>query len=450
MLLTITGASAAVGQPPHPGTVAARDSQEPAGLVVERVEFDGNTRTSTGLALTAAGLGVGEPASPCAILAAAERLRGSHLFRDVQVRTRRGSEPGRVVVVFVVRENRPHLRLGLGYEDLSGWYLIPVQLNMDNASGRGEGLSLNTRLGYRVAGLDLTLRRADLQVPRNYWEVRLRGEGQDRVYFLDSTETRHHIDRGALDLRLGRQLARPFSLDAWVSFETTEADSNAEVYRERASQGLQRGDEVAFADLPPEIQRDLRRRPQARLGLALVLDRRSGGGMGTRGLWGRVSGEGVFSEHGDFGSWQWDLRGYLPVARGALLAARTRAGSVSPEAPFYERFYLGGLYTVRGFPSQSLSPPHGNLNFGTGSLELRTSWIGPDSDPRLVGLMFLDAGVGWNRGAPAAGDIAVGAGYGFRLRVPWLGHIGVDVGRPLTSTPVEEAFHLNASLGWTF
>jgi hypothetical protein len=36
------------------------------------------------------------------------------------------------------------------------------------------------------------------------------------------------------------------------------------------------------------------------------------------------------------------------------------------------------------------------------------------------------------------------------VRIPWAGHLGVDVGTPLSSSPVDEAFHVNLSLGWTF
>ena len=62
------------------------------------------------------------------------------------------------MLVFDVQENRPHLRFGVGYEDFSSWYLLPAQLNADNLTGHGEALRLSARVGYRVAGVDLTLR----------------------------------------------------------------------------------------------------------------------------------------------------------------------------------------------------------------------------------------------------------------------------------------------------
>ncbi len=421
-----------------------------ARLVIERIDLTGNTRTETSIALLAAGLASGDPATSEAILVAADRLRESGLFRQVTVHTRPGSGPGRIVVVFAVQERRPHLRLGMGYEDLSGWYLIPVQLNMDNLTGHGETLNLSTRLGYRVSGIVLTLRRSRPGDPLSFWEARLRGEGQDRVYFLDETEIRHPVSRGGADLRVGHALAKRAGLETWLGFETVEADSAAEVYRDRPERDRHKGDEIPFELLPAEIRIGIGRRSQSRAGLALTLDTRRGAGLQSRGLWGRTGGEVVLSSTARFVSWQWDLRAYAPLADGILLAARTRAGAASADAPFHERFYLGGLYTVRGYPSQSLSPPGGHLRYATASVELRTAWIGTGAQPRLVGLVFLDLGSGWNHGAPDLRGGAAGAGYGFRLRLPWIGRLGVDIGIPLSASPVEEAFRVNLSLGWTF
>ena len=169
-----------------------------------------------------------------------------------------------------------------------------------------------------------------------------------------------------------------------------------------------------------------------------------------RGTWARLSGEGAYSSLGDYGSWQADARGYLPVTPELQLAVRVRAEAVSAGAPFYDRYYAGGMYTVRGFPSQSLSPPQGQLNLGAGSLELRHAWVGPASNPRFSAIAFVDGASGWSWSAPTWSDIAWGAGFGFRARVPWLGQLGIDVARPLTASPAREGFHLNSSLGWAF
>lgn len=437
--------------------IALRDSVTPPAtsrparaLTITRVEFTGLSRTSAARAERAAGLALPAAATREAIADAAARLRASRLFASVDPHTRPGGAPGEVVLVFDVREARPGVRFGLGYEDYSSWYLIPAQLQADNLTGHGEGLSLGARVGYRVTGLDLALRRPAPRETRDYWETRLRLEHLDRIYFLDGVETRHPLDRGSADLRVGRALGRTTALEAWLAFETTQVDSNASIYSERASQDRRKGETVPFADLPTAIQRDVRTRPQTRLGLALLVDGRRGAGLEARGVWARAAGEAVASKYGTFGSWQLDVRGYAPLGADVQLAARARAATLTPGAPFYERYHVGGLYTVRGYPSQSLTPPEGALNLGAASLELRTAWWGPASDPRFAAIAFVDAGFGWSHVAPSPRDIASGAGFGFRARVPWLGRLGVDVGRPLSSSPVKEAFHVNGSIGWAF
>lgn len=445
LLVACIAASPGRAQLPPPDT-----SRAPLVRSLERIEFTGLTRTSEALARRATGLELPAPATPERIESAAEHLRESRLFRSVEVHTRPGAVPGQVVLVFDVREARPVLRFGLGYEDFSGWYLIPAELAADNLTGHGEGLSLSPRIGYRTTGLDLTLRRPALTSARNFWEVRARGEAVDRVYYLDSTETKQRIQRGSTTLRVGRALPGSLALETWLAFESVGVDSNASVYTSRPLAGRNRGDLVPFATLPAAIQRDVRDRRQSRLGLAVKLDRRSGDGLAAHGVWARASAEGVVSDLGNFDAWQADARGYAPLSPGVQLAVRVRGAAVSHLAPFDERYYVGGLYTVRGYPSQSLSPPEGHLNIACASLELRHAWWGPPADPRVAAIAFLDAGTGWSRGTPAVRDASLGAGFGFRARVPWLGRLGIDVAHPMSRSPVHEAFHVYGSLGWAF
>ena len=47
-------------------------------------------------------------------------------------------------------------------------------------------------------------------------------------------------------------------------------------------------------------------------------------------------------------------------------------------------------------------------------------------------------------------DISMGAGWGLKLRFWWIGWLGLDMGIPLTPSPVDQSFHLNASIGRPF
>ena len=67
-----------------------------------------------------------------------------------------------------------------------------------------------------------------------------------------------------------------------------------------------------------------------------------------------------------------------------------------------------------------------------------------------MGLAFADLGTGWDPDLPSLDQSAASVGYGFRVRVPWIGPLGVDVGKPLSASPVDEAFRVNLSIGWTY
>ena len=433
-----------------PATAAEVPAAHEKSARIESILFEGNSRTQTGRAVEATGLRIGDTADPETIHAALERLLDSGLFRAADVSTRRGSPPAGLIIVFHVQENRPQLRLGAGYEDLTGWYLIPAELAFDNQLGRGERAAIGARLGYRVGGLFGAIRTT----PRrpSGWQLELRGDllGEDRVYFLDETETAHHIDRRAVLVGARRGIGGPLRLDLWAGLDRIDADSTANVYQRNETRDRDRGDEIPFEGLPILIQDDVGRRSLARVGFALSADARRGAEIRRRGIWGRADVEYATSGRGDFASAGLDTRAYLPVGERLQLAARVRGAAVSAKAPFYERLYLGGIYTVRGYPSQSISPPEGNLNLAVASIELRRAVIGPANRPLLAAIAFIDGGIGGNHGLARAAQSAAGVGFGYRLRVPWVGYLGVDAAHPLSTSPVDDAFHLNVSLGWAF
>jgi outer membrane protein assembly factor BamA len=431
----------------------ARASERP--LIVERIEIEGNTRTPEGTVLRYLGIRPGDATEPDSLLEAMEGLRASDLFRSVAYESRAGSERGRIVLHLTVEEKPVEFRFGAGYQDLSGWYLIPAELRFDNRLGRGEIARAHAKLGYRLAGVHLFYEEPRFGDGRNRWGASFFGTGGARVYFVEGVECRHNVTRAGLEAHIGREFFPGLAIEAGAGFETIEADSSAEAGEDDEIREIERGDELPFADLPAGIASDLGEAKRALLRVDLTWDSRSPlrvSGTPVSGFWGRLRATGTFSrEQGDdFPSLHADLRAYRGVGSAAL-AARLRGGATGGSAPWYDRFYLGGLYTVRGFPSQSLSAPEGETRFWSASAELRAPLVGSAANPRLAGVFFVDAGDSWRVDeAVTLNDVSVGAGYGLRLRVPWIGWLGLDVARPLTDSPVREAFHGNASIGMTF
>ncbi|MGQ0722482.1 MAG: BamA/TamA family outer membrane protein [Candidatus Eiseniibacteriota bacterium] len=434
---------------PHP--VAGADR----ALVLESIRIEGAARTGRSTVLDDLPLQEGSAVTPDQILDAVDELRRADIFAAVDFRTERGSERGRFVLVLVVEERGLDFRFGTGYHDLDGWYLIPAQLRFDNRLGRGERLRLQANVGYRIGGLELVMDDRRFAGGAGFWEAKLAGHAIDHPYFVDGVEYRHRVEQGEAGALAGWRMGRT-RVQFGARFERIDPDSSAEAAQDDPFRDIERGEELAFADLPGGVASRVGESERTVLHAQFEVDSRSRRRVSftpAAGVWGRVRAE-TFAGADDpsFSGVTADLRAYRAVAGGAL-ALRLRGGAVQTDAAFYDRYHLGGLYTVRGFPSQSLSPPEGDTRFWTAAVEFRAPLAGRPDRPRVLGFVFADAGDGWQQsGAGSAGgeDAAASAGFGFRIRVPWFDSLGIDFGMPITESPVDEAFHGNAALGWNF
>lgn len=445
---------------------AAQDAPSPAPLAeatespstfrplyLEEIVVRGNSRTSRDVVLRYLPLAPDQSVTPDRVVDAVASLRESDLFSRLDFRMEKGTERGRVRLVLDVEEKGAEFRFGTGYQDLDGWYLIPAELRLDNRMGRGEQSRLSVKLGYQIAGVEYRFRENRLGADgRMFWGASLGGYGLQRRYFLDDVQYRHAVGRGHLGAHVGRRLGRAWSLEVGARFETVDADSVPDAAEDDEARGLDRGDALPFDQLPAEIAAAVGERRGQVYHVQLAYDaraRRRVASTPERGAWGAVRVEGLVREGAEAVSATVDLRAYR-AALGGAFAARGRAGFVGDDSAFYDRFHLGGLYTVRGFALQSLSPPGGDTRFWSTTLEFRGPLLGRRDEPRVLGVLFVDAGQGWTDGSPHADDVSSAAGFGFRVRVPWLDTLGFDFGIPLGDREVAETFHASGALGWNF
>jgi outer membrane protein assembly factor BamA len=141
-----------------------------------------------------------------------------------------------------------------------------------------------------------------------------------------------------------------------------------------------------------------------------------------------------------------EVRGYLPIAKKFVLAARARLGTISGDVPATERYFGGGTSSMRGFGARQLSPfapslsdatvnlPVGGAGLFETSFELRTPPVFTVFGLDLNTLVFLDGG----DVTYAASDLDLStlhwaAGVGLRFVTP-IGPIGLDVAYRLNRT----------------
>lgn len=140
------------------------------------------------------------------------------------------------------------------------------------------------------------------------------------------------------------------------------------------------------------------------------------------------------------------------LERRVVLALRGSVGYLFDEAPFFERFYGGGLGSVRGFEFRGISPRDGPQDDAVGGdfLLLAGAEVSfPLYAESLRGVVFVDAGTVETNIEINTMRVAVGGGI--RMVIPFLGQvpIAVDFAWPLVEDEKDETQVISFSLGIT-
>ncbi|MDD5718245.1 MAG: BamA/TamA family outer membrane protein [Candidatus Krumholzibacteria bacterium] len=421
-------------------------------LTLESIELIGTDRTSLATVLQYLPLIPGQTIDQEALVAAVAELRASELFARVDFSTGPGSSRGRVILLLEVDEHGLDWRWAAGNSDLDGWYLVPLMVEAVNPTGRGDRLDLQLRWGFRHSGLLLNYARPRVGDGRDYWAARLSAIATERPWFADGVEYRQDVQTAGVAGVYGRRWNRNWLGELGLNLAAVSTAKEARAYSDAPDGSVSFDDEIRGAALPPGIRDGLGDDFRAIVHLDVQHDTRAGelrAGSPVAGVWGRLKGETVLQGPRSHWGLQADVRSYRNAPGGAL-ALRTRGAVVTERAPYYDRLYLGGMYSVRGFPTHSLSAPGGDTWLWSSSLEYRSRILGDARGTKLAGLLFVDAGAAGTFDGDDCPGVAVGAGYGARLRVWWLDWIGIDVGFPLTRRPIDQRFQVTASIGWSF
>ncbi len=140
--------------------------------------------------------------------------------------------------------------------------------------------------------------------------------------------------------------------------------------------------------------------------------------------------------------------------KGHVLEADGRAGIANSlsggDVPFYDRFYLGGLYSLRGFKYRNVGPrdptygttfgynqnmanePIGGDSYWFGSLEYSLPILDKDNGPSVRFELFYDAGAVGAGSYSFTGNFDDDAGIGLLLDIPHLGPLRLEYGVPIT------------------
>ena len=419
----------------------------PLYLTVERIEIRGNHKTRPEVIRRYLAFRRGDAVHSGILERSWERLAQTNFFKRVDIFTRPGSKKGRIVVVVEVEERKwPYFQFEGGHSDLDGWYFVPISFRFDNLFGRGNFASLRLYYGDRISKVSLSFSNPSVFDDFGYLDLEAYGGERRFIHYINARELEQRVEISGVNLRFGGN----HGLFKYLFFGW-----RSQMFRPAREARFTGTDSTLPAWLfPSPLKTDLMPLKIASFSLGLHADFRDHQLYPTRGLWGVIMYEKADEELGsqrDFDRFLVDLRLYQRLFGQSVLALHGKWGYTTREAPFYQRFYLAGANSLRGYSERRLTPVGYGSQLFLGQVEFRFPFsTRKTSNPKAVGVLFFDTGGIWLPDqAPHYLDFFRAVGFGFRLRLPIVGLTRLDFAFPLIKFE-EKDFKLHLSLGHAF
>lgn len=403
-------------------------------VFVEKINIKGNVRTRDHVIRREFKLSEGEAYDSGKLALTRRDLQYTGFFQEVSIDTNRGSQDDTVVIDAEVKE-RPTgvFGIGAGYSSAES-ALMAFRIQQDNLGGRGQKLTLRgqfsgIRQHYRLSFWDPSL--ADSTVGF--------GMGLTNVieeFPLYDQETKGFDTTFAKDFRDYWQGSLQYRLE---EIELKNINSSAF--------GIIGEGTTAVGSITPVLAYD-------------SLDSRYFPHRGSKQTYGIEFSAEPFGSDVEFWKLNADWRRYFEVKEDVVYHPRVRVGFAQgmggEDLPTFERFFVGGTSTVRGFKLRDIGPSIGEGKFrralgGEARFVLNNEVRYPlVPQINLSGVAFVDAGNVYEETDDFdPTDLRYGTGAGIRLLSP-VGPIGLDYGLKIDRQPGEKIGEFHLSLGSQF
>jgi len=411
---------------------------------IEKIEIRGNTKTKDRVLRRELAVAPGETFDMVRVKVSKARLEGLQYFEKVDARPEPTDIPNRKNLVIGVEEKSTgSVSLGAGFSSVDSvvGYVEYTQGNFDLANPplfTGAGQKFRARVQLGTQRQDYTMSFVE-----PWFTGRKLALGVDlykRTLSYQSLESLYDEDRTGARVSLTRALGSDFLIGS-LSYTIEDV-----------------GIVDVSSNAPTFIQRESGHSLLSKFGASLAFDTRNNTTLPNRGqrteLFTELTG-GPFGGDKNFYKIElksaWYFKGFMT---GDVLEVAARAGVAdslkdNEDVPFYERYYLGGLYSLRGFRYREIGPtetlfnststePSGGNTYWFATAEYSTPII-----ERLRFAVFYDIGMVYpgsysfepgKTGGLDTGSYADNWGIGLRLNLP-IGPLRLDYGIPITSPP---------------
>ncbi len=402
---------------------------------VGRIEITGNVKTRDKVIRREIPLAEGDLMNTMYLKLAKKRLERTGFFSTVNIETKPAEDLGdNYMNVFVHVEEQPtgSLMMGGGYSSAEAFGVM-VNLSEKNLFGTGRSISLNgefstKRIDYELSFFDPYFMDKNIAFSLNSYHERYEYDLYDEYTYGFSVSFGKNIWNWYTKAFVGYELR-------YVSLEDVDSDAPEFIKDE---EGGALSSAVTFT---------------------ITQDTRNSSVMPTEGFYRSLSFKlsglgGDYAYYKVYLNWEnfWPAKMLL---RDSVFHARFRFGFVNPlpwgeGRPVFERFYVGGQNTVRGFEEDEAGPEEdGDAIGGTKEVILNLEYMFPLVGS-LKGLVFFDTGAAFDNGQMISlGPMRQSVGLGLRFVTPF-GPLKVDLAYKLDKRKDESAFKTYFSVGSLF
>ena len=431
------------------------DIDEKNKSFIEKIEIKGNDKTKDKVIRRELAVSPGEVYDMVRVKLSKERLEGLRYFEKVDTQSEETDVPNRKNLVIGVEEkNTGNFTIGAGLSSVDSivGFVEVSQENFDlfkppTFTGAGQKFRLRAQLGTRRQDYQLTFIEPWFLGKKLQLGVDL--YHRDLGFLSDLYEETHTGGTLSLTKALGTEL-----LIGRVAYTLESINVAVDSNRHPGFKGTN----------APNISQDIfdenGRRLVSKFGSSIAFDTRNSNLLATRGQRSELSGEvagGPLGGDTDFYKIEAKSVWYFPgFFEGHVLELASEGGVVSSygngdrgrdRVPIFDRWFLGGLYSLRGYKYRDVGPqdqfgePLGGNTFWFGSAEYSIPII-----ERLRFAVFYDIGnvysqpFSLNPGTIRNRNGVIGNrgfyednyGIGLRINIPYLGPLRLDYGFPLT------------------
>jgi outer membrane protein insertion porin family len=305
-------------------------------VYIDRIAITGNTRTRDNVIRREIEVQEGGVFDSKALRASSEALQRLEFFEEVNVHPEPSLDPTKMTVLVDVKEkNTGQFSVGMGYSSVDS-LMFMAEVSENNFLGRGDKVSLSGNISGKSTLFNLSYTDPHLRDSKLSW-------GAD-LYNMSREYDDYDKDSTGGALRLGYPVWEKWKAFGAYSYEDTTL-SNVSPF----------ASSIILQSMDINVTSAVR--------LALVRDTRDRITLPSKGSQNQVSVKyagGIFGGDSQFTKVEASSGWFFPLPLTTVFHVKGSAGQIweneTNKLPVYERFYLGGMNSIRGFEYGKVSP----------------------------------------------------------------------------------------------